>query len=159
MQTKRRMIWKEKNVSPREAGVRILDWFERVFHPLHHGIELVPVRGGVGNGQDIHHAPSAGEHHLFIINLISAITADNEPGAATRLIGDLLITSSVGDHPTLKMFWRRIVLLVPGTDEKLSVDIIGSGMSFDTLFYRVKSEPDYGQSVGLTLHADHGSGN
>ena len=57
------------------------------------------------------------------------------------------------------MFWRRIVLLVPGTDEKLSVDIIGSGMSFDTLFYRVKSEPDYGQSVGLTLHADHGSGN
>jgi hypothetical protein len=26
MQTKRRMIWKEKNVSPREAGVRILGW-------------------------------------------------------------------------------------------------------------------------------------
>jgi len=26
MQTKRRMIWKEKNVSPREAGVRIRDW-------------------------------------------------------------------------------------------------------------------------------------
>ena len=99
--------------------------FERVFHPLHHGIELVPLGGRIGNSQDIHDARSAGEHYLFIINLISAITTEDEPGAATRLIGNLLIASSVGNHPTLKMLWRRIVLLVPGTNEKLGVDIIG----------------------------------
>jgi hypothetical protein len=37
------------------------------------------------------------------------------------------------------MFWRRIVLLVPGTDEKLSVDMIGSeimGAGFAVALYR-----------------------
>jgi len=100
----------------------VLAGLECVFHPLHQGIELVPLGGGISNGQDVYDAPSAGEHHLFIINLISSITAEDEPRAATRLIGNLLVASSVGYHPTLKMFWRRSVLLVPGPDEKLSVD-------------------------------------
>jgi hypothetical protein len=42
------------------------------------------------------------------------------------LIGNLLISSSVGDHPTLEMFWGRIISIVPGADEKLGVDGVGS---------------------------------
>ena len=42
--------------------------FERVFHPLHHGIELLPFGCRIGNSQDIHDARSAGEHYLFIIS-------------------------------------------------------------------------------------------
>src|SRR6476646_7859056 len=99
--------------------------FERVFHPLHHGIELTPLGSGIGDGQDVHNAISAGEHHLLIINLISAIAAENEPRAPAGLIGNLLITSSVFDHPTLEMFWSPIISIIPGTDKKLSIHRIG----------------------------------
>ena len=99
---------------------------ERVFHPLNHGIELAPLGGGIGDGQDVHNATSAGEHHLLIINLISAIAAENEPRAAAGLIGNLLITSSVIDHPAFEMFWSPIISIIPGTDEKLSIHEIGS---------------------------------
>src|SRR6187431_1874883 len=124
-QRTRRMILKGMSSRVR-FECAVFAGLECVFHPLHQGIELVPLGGGISNGQDVYDAPSAGEHHLFIINLISSITAEDEPRAATRLIGNLLIASSVGYHPTLKMLWRRIVLLVPGTNQKLGVDIIGN---------------------------------
>jgi hypothetical protein len=41
------------------------------------------------------------------------------------LIGNLLITSSVIDHPTLEMFWSPIISIIPGTDEKLGIHGIG----------------------------------
>ena len=50
-------------------------WFEGVFHPLHDGIEKRPLCGGIGNGQDVHNVTTAGEHHLFIIDLFAAIAA------------------------------------------------------------------------------------
>src|SRR6476646_3259187 len=129
------VVWdamKKPGVRPRpftllHRGVcAFLAGFERVFHPLHHGIELTPLGGGIGDGQDVHNATSAGEHHLLIINLISTIAAENEPRAAAGLIGNLFITSSVFDHPTLEMFWSPFISITPGTDKKLSIHGIGS---------------------------------
>ena len=87
--------------------------FERVLHPLHQGIELAPLGGGIGDGQDVENAASAGEHYLLIINLISAIAAEDESRAAAWLIGNLFITASIGDHPTLKMFSVLTLPLTP----------------------------------------------
>jgi hypothetical protein len=62
---------------------------ERVFHPLHYRIELAPLGGGICDGQDVHNATCAGEHHLLIINLVSPVATEDEPRAATRHSLDL----------------------------------------------------------------------
>ena len=44
-----------------------------------HRIVEVPFSARVGDSHDIDHLPTAGEHHLLIINVITAVAAQDKP--------------------------------------------------------------------------------
>ena len=61
-----------------------------------------------------------------MIDLVAPVPTQNEPTTPTGLIGNLLITARVGDHPLIKMLGRIAVILVPGANEKFGVCFIRS---------------------------------
>src|SRR5665809_43806 len=96
---------------------------EAIFHLLHDRIVLGPQTFRIGDSEDVHDTPGTGEHDFFVVDVVTSVAANHEPGAAARHVGHVVVATCTPKQPLLERTGRLPCLILPGPYHKFRVRV------------------------------------